>query len=619
MSVIRAWKTSVLITLTALSITSRCGTKGQEKAAHTISQGPQGSQSCEANTNECFFDQLDAWFGQLKNKTSVANAKGSTKDTTEDLGNESGLPAPVFQVVKCGDDTSVWKYKYTGAKGKKRIFQGKGKLTFCKSSTPPHGFDYGMKSGHCLMLQDKTIKSIDGTFSDQGILHGEAVIDYFNGTQVQANFVRGRHHGVVKLFVDEIDEETNLPKPHKHLASISVWSMGKEDLEAGLWEFHLDKTMLFRQTKSSKEVLVVVANDFELATDPKEKPIYDDPSEEEEDEAEDKLDKGKAADEPKEQRPKYDFMVGTLDDEEMLLNAKNGIVRKLREPTPGFLYIDYERDNADGVDIFDYDFQIRARVSATVAKLIRFFESAAVWSKELKDSYAVLDAPIDMTVATEIFSEVKALKDNHQDLYEAVCPLDLKRFCRFQFTGDLNDKGEFTNAGTLNMFSNYKVKDLLRPTPKNINEKATDNHGESKKADNGTFSTEAEDSTFNSENYLQLDMIPHYEDNQRISNIRGNFTQGKLNGYVTITFLDGTKLEGFAKDNCLHGISRRLDFPQHKDSQKRYRSRVKAKEEGINYSGKSKITEVAIHFLSAQFHIKKPALLTMCIFNRSCM
>ncbi len=55
---------------------------------------------------------------------------------------------PVFRVAKsCDAKGAIWHYKYSGQKGKKKAFKGKGKLMFSKHSSPPHGYDYGMKSG----------------------------------------------------------------------------------------------------------------------------------------------------------------------------------------------------------------------------------------------------------------------------------------------------------------------------------------------------------------------------------------------------------------------------------------------------------------------------------------
>jgi hypothetical protein len=62
---------------------------------------------------------------------------------------------PIFRIVSCDDEGSVWKFKYTGGKGPRKIFKGSGKLAFTKQITPPHGYDYGMKSGICLKIDEQ--------------------------------------------------------------------------------------------------------------------------------------------------------------------------------------------------------------------------------------------------------------------------------------------------------------------------------------------------------------------------------------------------------------------------------------------------------------------------------
>ena len=57
--------------------------------------------------------------------------------------------------MSCDEENANWKYKYTGGKGPKKIFKGTGKLSFTKQITPPHGYDYGMKSGLCLIVDDQ--------------------------------------------------------------------------------------------------------------------------------------------------------------------------------------------------------------------------------------------------------------------------------------------------------------------------------------------------------------------------------------------------------------------------------------------------------------------------------
>ena len=54
---------------------------------------------------------------------------------------------PLVKIVPCDTNNALWNYKYTGSKGKRKIFKGKGKLSFVKVRDPPHGYDYGMKSG----------------------------------------------------------------------------------------------------------------------------------------------------------------------------------------------------------------------------------------------------------------------------------------------------------------------------------------------------------------------------------------------------------------------------------------------------------------------------------------
>jgi hypothetical protein len=61
---------------------------------------------------------------------------------------------PIFKIVSCDEENSLWKYKYTGGKGARKMFKGKGKISFTRQITPPHGYDYGMKSGLCLRIDE---------------------------------------------------------------------------------------------------------------------------------------------------------------------------------------------------------------------------------------------------------------------------------------------------------------------------------------------------------------------------------------------------------------------------------------------------------------------------------
>ena len=63
---------------------------------------------------------------------------------------------------------------------------------------PPHGYDYGMKSGHCLIKNDEQLKSIESEFDAKGRVQGFVKIDYFNKTRVYGHCVDGVLHGITR-------------------------------------------------------------------------------------------------------------------------------------------------------------------------------------------------------------------------------------------------------------------------------------------------------------------------------------------------------------------------------------------------------------------------------------
>ena len=66
---------------------------------------------------------------------------------------------------------------------------------------PPHGYDYGMKSGHCLIKNDEQIKSIESEFDAKGRIQGFVKIDYFNNTRILGHCVDGVMHGITRLAI----------------------------------------------------------------------------------------------------------------------------------------------------------------------------------------------------------------------------------------------------------------------------------------------------------------------------------------------------------------------------------------------------------------------------------
>ena len=159
----------------------------------------------------------------------------------------------LIEIVSCDDPNGVWNYKYTGTKGKRKIFKGKGKLVFTKKGDAPHGYDYGMKTGHCLKRHDLEIKSIEGDFDDKGVLQGVVKVDYFDGKRIFGQVVDNILHGLTKTFVDEIDEETNLPKMDKKLSLVQLFHSNEP--VGNHWHFSLNGMVVFKEENVQEAVL----------------------------------------------------------------------------------------------------------------------------------------------------------------------------------------------------------------------------------------------------------------------------------------------------------------------------------------------------------------------------
>ena len=157
---------------------------------------------------------------------------------------------PIIEIVSC--DEGAWNYKYTGSKGKRKLFKGKGKLFFTKKEGSTHGYDYGMKTGHCLK-RGLDIKSIEGDFDAKGILQGPIKVDYFDGTRIWGQVVDGVLHGLSKKFVEEIDEETNVVKKEKRLSAVQM--LHSNQPIGNKWQFLLEGMVVYQETDEKEAVL----------------------------------------------------------------------------------------------------------------------------------------------------------------------------------------------------------------------------------------------------------------------------------------------------------------------------------------------------------------------------
>ena len=67
---------------------------------------------------------LEAWFEAIKDPKSVLKS---------DIDGNIKIDAqPLVSIVPCDTKNALWNYKYAGSKGKRKIFTGKGKITFVK-------------------------------------------------------------------------------------------------------------------------------------------------------------------------------------------------------------------------------------------------------------------------------------------------------------------------------------------------------------------------------------------------------------------------------------------------------------------------------------------------------
>ena len=67
---------------------------------------------------------LEAWFETIKDPKSVlkSDIEGNLKIDAQ----------PLVSIVPCDTKDALWNYKYAGSKGKRKIFTGKGKISFVK-------------------------------------------------------------------------------------------------------------------------------------------------------------------------------------------------------------------------------------------------------------------------------------------------------------------------------------------------------------------------------------------------------------------------------------------------------------------------------------------------------
>ena len=214
---------------------------------HTYSQHC-ATDKCDSDPEESKITILEEWLKTLEETTL-------NPEFSEPLQSDG---KPLIEFIDCQNENAIWSYKYTGTKGKRKIFKGQGTLRFVNNKATSHGYDYGMKSGHCLVKNDDNVKSIEGSFDEKGILNGPTVIEHFDGTRIKGNFINGILHGFTRVYIDEYDEETNLPKSEKHLSMVHFMDSGIPSTKFSKWSFNFNGMKKFHKDSNSGEIILFV-------------------------------------------------------------------------------------------------------------------------------------------------------------------------------------------------------------------------------------------------------------------------------------------------------------------------------------------------------------------------
>ncbi|TRY70278.1 hypothetical protein TCAL_11546 [Tigriopus californicus] len=477
-----------------------------------------GEEGTCIDKHECLSIELTNWFKKMavERKSDEILCQDHNLIQEETSSKTGGITEdevkPIFEVTDCKMEGATWKYRYQGAKGKNRIFHGKGKLSFTKHSSPPHGYDFGMKTGRCLLV-DADIESIEGWFIE-GIVQGEAEITYFDGRQHKVTVNSGVMAGLVREFGDEMDPITGRPKLEKRLYGLKFMHRGQP--HSIHWELRDNEVKVLRD-QDQNQLLVVVPNN-----------------------------------------QTWMYLYGPLDDDDMMLQARQAklthIIYRNCLAIPQFEPFG---------ETFDYDLQILGKTKATVAKLIRFFEIAANEKEKLDTRFQVDPDPVDLSNAEILF---RLNGDPSQKPFLSVTTLDGPSKAIFEG----GQRGSvLTGQGVMKIVSEYRRKDVM-PLASNSSEETDTQNATTTTMPSNELQIEAYLNEM-----LTYDALPFRLGHvKKIQSIHGHFSSGVLNGLAKVSFTDGTVWEGLTKEGVWHGVVRYLERPFTKGRRKRFIGRI---------------------------------------------
>ena len=523
--------------------------------------------------------QLDDWVEMIeKSEITPLGARNASISNYINAAPWHDL-SPILSISACNSPDSIWKYKYAGSKGRKRIFHGKGKLSFTLNNSPPHGYDYGMKSGHCLkMLPEykESIESIEGFFDEHGVLEGHNVrIKYRNGRLFKATMVKGIIHGLVLEHDVKIDPETNRPsKDSPVLSKVCLYNNGEENNHGYAWHLLQNEIRILRNNDDSNKSLIFLPKSMikdKTLKSAEDKSVVDNVSDDD--------GNGHA-----------DVICGKLDiKDQIVVNAK--IVQLVSAKLENeLMLIDVKEaglnmsPNNTSNNFNDYDLQTKSWTNAVTAKLFRFIDLITDSEEPLADHFQPMSNPHLHNERQSIleFTGKSFLGDDSFFMYfDITCPYDRNKHIKAKFRKkELDSEGRISGNFELKMVTDWRRKDINAVTASQKNE-STSSSTTNIESDNGDINTvqrepiiqEVHDDVWENE-FLTYQELPFKQPSDDVvESIAAMFYNGTIqDGTVaSIKFTDYSIIEGFVQNNSFHGIVRYLDPPLAPDKHfKRY-------------------------------------------------
>eukprot|EP00095_Tigriopus_kingsejongensis_P003382 maker-scaffold153_size302544-snap-gene-2.26 protein:Tk03382 transcript:maker-scaffold153_size302544-snap-gene-2.26-mRNA-1 annotation:"hypothetical protein BRAFLDRAFT_120570" len=134
---------------------------------------------------------LKSWF------QDISDLKYDCTDFVENSSSEE-----IFTVVDCGQSGALFSYNYQSmekSKPKKGPFDGYGIITFPRRGNEHGKFKHGFRTGKCLQLFRRDIRSISGSFREDQ-LFGRVIVEFMDETVLVGHAVENRLVGLSRYF-----------------------------------------------------------------------------------------------------------------------------------------------------------------------------------------------------------------------------------------------------------------------------------------------------------------------------------------------------------------------------------------------------------------------------------